>query len=411
MSTLTEAKLRASQPADSVALIGQPYVVHNKDGDDSSEETIAQAAVIGTYAYQQDNATSDDHDRRHGTMDLIQVCRTTRKTRDDDLQYEYSLSTRSVCKSPAVLDLISLRSTTNQDTERNNRVRDEENCEEDTVLYAACADATLIRAYPMQSSYDSLRCKELESQSNSAQDEDSSKLNLSVHAIRDMSRDGSTLVVTSDSDGDVTLRSIGEDGMEVVDKRKMHDGEAWTSHIGRIGESHRMTIMSGGDDGVFTSFIPNDPQACWRLRKAHDCVGVTTIATVQTMPNHIWTGGYDDTVRVWDVRQMRTSVAQHNVHGGVWRIRFHPNDPNLVLVAAMYHGCTVVRWHDSCKDDESGHLTTVCEYDGHESIAYGAEWVPQLEGNRQNSANGCRRLAVTASFYDKAVRLWSFNNE
>lgn len=56
------------------------------------------------------------------------------------------------------------------------------------------------------------------------------------------------------------------------------------------------------------------------------------------------TCSYDGILRVWDTRSLAGPVAEHAMGGGVWRIKPHPQDPTLLLVAAMYNAFQLLRW-------------------------------------------------------------------
>lgn len=57
---------------------------------------------------------------------------------------------------------------------------------------------------------------------------------------------------------------------------------------------------------------------------------------------------YDEMVSIWDKRMMTgraQPVAQRGTEGGgVWRIKWHPHDPRLFVIAAMHRGFFVMRW-------------------------------------------------------------------
>ena len=85
--------------------------------------------------------------------------------------------------------------------------------------------------------------------------------------------------------------------------------------------------------------------------------------------------------------------------GGVWRAKWHPSDPELLLAACMYNGYAVVRVPAA----EAGGLETVETYEhGSGSLSYGADWC------RAEAAGGGGSLAATASFYDRQLHLWSY---
>ena len=42
------------------------------------------------------------------------------------------------------------------------------------------------------------------------------------------------------------------------------------------------------------------------------------------MDTIVATGSYDDHVRLWDVRALKSPVSELNVGGGAWPCRWHP---------------------------------------------------------------------------------------
>lgn len=56
------------------------------------------------------------------------------------------------------------------------------------------------------------------------------------------------------------------------------------------------------------------------------------------------TCSYDEVLRVWDTRRLAGPLGKHAIGGGVWRIKPHPQDPTLLLLAAMYNGFHVLWW-------------------------------------------------------------------
>ena len=102
------------------------------------------------------------------------------------------------------------------------------------------------------------------------------------------------------------------------------------------------------------------------------------------------TGSYDDHVRLWDVRALKSPVSELNVGGGVWRCRWHPTRHALAC-AAMGGGAALVDANDNA-------LRLDYTYAEHGSIVYGADWM---------RVNDEKEVLVTCSFYDKMVRCWS----
>lgn len=193
-------------------------------------------------------------------------------------------------------------------------------------------------------------------------------------------------------------------------------------------------LYSGGDDGTL---------ACWdlrvgatqptqRLRKTHNGVGVTSIVVKNVASPgddsgcfEILTGGYDDALRLWDVRSMRSSVADVDCGGGVWRIKGYPGgdcedgvSSQNYLLGCMYNGFKIA------SVDQHNSMSIVSTYDEHESLAYGAAWLrserdgsilmpgyeeeaPADRGNEPQSLLVSRGVvALTGSFYDNALHAW-----
>ena len=57
---------------------------------------------------------------------------------------------------------------------------------------------------------------------------------------------------------------------------------------------------------------------------------------------------YDERVLLWDTRQLRRPVKEAAVGGGVWRVKWHPVNSDLMAVACMHEGFKILNW---CLDD------------------------------------------------------------
>ncbi len=247
------------------------------------------------------------------------------------------------------------------------------NYDDSTVALAACADGTL-------------RCLKLPSLCELWVFKHGPMLTSVSVARREIN--GRTLVALSDAKGGITLLKVTARGFECqTSVAGTHDAEAWT-----VDATDDVTVVSGGDDGYLRVTDFRTSTSTWK-RRAHDGVGVT--AVVCRSETELWTGGYDDCVRVWDRRAMKRALLEENLSGGVWRLKFHERQPNLVLAACMYDGFKVLDVNTA-----SNSLAVQSEYRGHDSIAYGAAWLP--EAGEDNSDP----LALTASFYDKSLQLW-----
>ena len=242
-----------------------------------------------------------------------------------------------------------------------------------SIALAACADGTL-------------RCLDLPSLNELWVFKHGTMLT-SVSVIKQENYSGA-LVALSDTRGGVTVVKVTRQGFECATSiPETHDAEAWT-----VDSTDGVCLLSGGDDGFLRATDFRASSLVWK-KLAHDGVGVTTVVCRSDI--ELWSGGYDDSVRVWDCRHMKRALLVKNLGGGVWRLKFHEERPNLVLAACMYDGFKVLEMNQS-----SDSLLLKSEYREHKSIAYGAAWLPDTCNTEQDP------LALTASFYDKSLQLW-----
>jgi diphthamide biosynthesis protein 7 len=149
-------------------------------------------------------------------------------------------------------------------------------------------------------------------------------------------------LITSQSDGALQLLQHvpGSTTLSPVQGWSAHSFEAWTVAFDRWSP-HLM--YSGGDDGLFRGWDGRSPSPSpTTTSKVHEA-GVTSITCHPTREGMLLTGSYDEAVRTWDVRNLRHPVATCPVGGGVWRLKWSPQDPALLLAACMYNGFHVLR--------------------------------------------------------------------
>lgn len=116
---------------------------------------------------------------------------------------------------------------------------------------------------------------------------------------------------------------------------------------------------------------------------------------------------YDSTVRLFDTRKPLTPLAQADVGGGAWRVKWHPSARrrNDLLVACMHDDFKVVRFNavggglDKAQDIE-GEYAVVKRYDEHASLAYGVDW--SFAGKDDDGET----LIASCSFYDHTMNVW-----
>jgi diphthamide biosynthesis protein 7 len=222
---------------------------------------------------------------------------------------------------------------------------------------------------------------------------------------------GDGALATVGADGGLRVVAARESGeLEITDETDAaHDLEAWAVAFAR-DEGGRV-LATGADDAAFKGW---DVRAgldapVFVNRRAH-AAGVTCVAPSPHDARLIATGSYDDRVRLWDVRNLARpteTCSAADCGGGAWRLRWHPSE-RRVAVAAMGGGVSVLDWtgrRETATDEERdgemvpGEWIASRVYEGHGSIAYGADW-----GWR---GGGEDDVVVSCSFYDKGLHVWS----
>ncbi|KAJ2094050.1 hypothetical protein GGI09_005620 [Coemansia sp. S100] len=217
-------------------------------------------------------------------------------------------------------------------------------------------------------------------------------------------------IVASMSDGTVQLLKLSDSSMETIHEWHAHDAEAWIASFDYWNTS---TVYSGGDDARFKGWDTRMDLSSPVFNSRRHQAGVCSIHSNFHRQFMLATGSYDETVMIWDTRNMRVPVTEYNVGGGVWRLKWHPEEPTQLLVGAMYNGFHILDVAvDGLKPLECAPLpvreagraavtvTKGASFMKHESIAYGADW-------RQSCDDPSAGWMVgTCSFYDHLVHLW-----
>jgi len=140
-------------------------------------------------------------------------------------------------------------------------------------------------------------------------------------------------------------------------------------------------------------------------------MGICSIISNDKNPYEFLTGSFDEYLRQWDKRQMNNSLKEIKLGGGVWKIKPHRLNSDILLCACMQNGFIIVDLKTSM---------ILCHYKQHGSLAYGSDWqyndsMNQLTELMDDCMNEditsdknllAESLIASCSFYDKTVHVW-----
>ncbi|KAK6170667.1 hypothetical protein SNE40_019002 [Patella caerulea] len=209
-------------------------------------------------------------------------------------------------------------------------------------------------------------------------------------------------VVASDSTGSISVYDINSDA-QCLHRWKAHEFEAWISCFNYWDSN---ILYSGGDDCKLKGWDLRQDTNSPIFTKRFD-MGVCSMqcnSYNSTNQNIIATGGYDEYVRLWDVRNWKRELKDIRLDGGVWRIKWDPFNGTHILTATMYNGFHIINTSNPHED-----MSIVTEYkvDDHGSLGYGADWCTLPLNNISDKTNIIDTLISTCSFYDHSLHLWS----
>jgi diphthamide biosynthesis protein 7 len=209
--------------------------------------------------------------------------------------------------------------------------------------------------------------------------------------------------VSSYSNGKVAIHDVvtqGDETVQVVEKTSWvaHSlfGNTPTEVWSACFASFDNVVLSGGDDAKLKLWDVRSTTRPMQVLQ-HFEAGVTCISTNPKNFNICAVGSYDETLALYDVRKASVPLLHSKpLGGGIWRIKWHPHDPNRLLLAAMHGGCRVVEVR------EDNEFVVTKEFTKHESMAYGADWLVSHCEHDEDLVEA----AASCSFYDRAVYLW-----
>jgi diphthamide biosynthesis protein 7 len=211
-------------------------------------------------------------------------------------------------------------------------------------------------------------------------------------------------VVICDQQGYLTLCELDStNGLRFSQSWLAHEYECWTC----AWDKHDLNLVySGADDTLFKIWDIRDCKQAIHINKKHT-MGICSIDLNENNQHEILTGSFDEYLRQWDKRQMNEPLKQIKLGGGVWKIKAHPLNKDLLLCACMQNGFVIV---------DLKTLTILCNYKQHGSLAYGCDWqyddsMNQLTDLMDDCMNEetkilSESIIASCSFYDKTVHVW-----
>ncbi|KAI5855382.1 WD40-repeat-containing domain protein [Tricharina praecox] len=192
---------------------------------------------------------------------------------------------------------------------------------------------------------------------------------------------GGDAVAVTTTDGRVLLVGVGGEDEGPRWEATPHSLEAWTVEFSPCGRR----VYSGGDDAVLVVTDVETAVELGRTRRGAHEAGVT--AVMARGADELWSGSYDETLRVWDLRGRMRAVEEKGLGGGVWRL--HEMVGGRVLASCMHAGARVV-------ERGGTGVQIVARWEENESMNYGGHVHPDAPG-----------VVASCSFYDKKVAIWN----
>jgi diphthamide biosynthesis protein 7 len=191
-------------------------------------------------------------------------------------------------------------------------------------------------------------------------------------------------ILISTSEG--TIMSLDHD-LKVRKSVKVSELEVWTQSC-NYASLDQNTVFAGSDDGALSVVDLRSESVTLCNRRTHGA-GITAILPYTEVT--FLSGSYDDTIRSFDMRNLRRPVHEANLGGGVWRI-VPDHKQGSFLACCMYDGAKLV-------DLTPQGFNNTADVRFHNSIVYGGDV------RHQNDTT----MYATCSFYDRRVCLWQCN--
>lgn len=213
-----------------------------------------------------------------------------------------------------------------------------------------------------------------------------------------LSNEQQNKIIGSFSNGDIVIAENSQSSSIYREFNAHPNSEVWTIGFSKFSEN---LYSSGGDDCRLKFWDLREEKETGQKRYE---MGVTTMEWSFTNEYQLFVGSYDESVSLWDVRNIRTPLGSVSLGGGVWRIKQNKNSPTLILTATMYNQFHLLRFSENdCKFHvELDAFGSPTHTPG--SLAYGAGWF------QYPLSPPATQYAALCSFYDKVCSCWSFEH-
>lgn len=190
--------------------------------------------------------------------------------------------------------------------------------------------------------------------------------------------------LTCDNKGYLRQWCLLTDKMEIKRIWMAHDAEIW--YVSQ--DLHDSNLFYTGSDDCTMKIWDTRSESSVAVNKSGHKAGVCCIKSSPWDEFVIASGSYDEKVRFWDRRMMRSPLKSIECGSGTWRVTWNPKERNLMGVAAMRAGFHVV-------NSETVEILQTESVNDH--VAYGIDWHPN--GNS----------LVSCSFYNNQGQFFNFS--
>ena len=438
-------RIETSMNACSLEVLRDFYPPNLSNSKEDKMQTGEKPLVIG--CYQLDESESSTAGNRDGQLRLYMV---NTDEKNNDQSYLSFSDPRNICKTEAgVLDgkwfqrcPINIQQSCNESNLEQSQRRH---------LFASASASGKVWLHALNTNPNADPF--MEPLVSSSSDDDAERiclaLDLDESNININSGSGSAKIISSYSDGTLAVHSVSfpenqllsNGKISIVEEARWHGhslfrgrapAEVWSCCWAKIdGNTHSSDlILSGGDDCTLKGWdlrLPLCPtKPIFQIGEEEHGAGVTTISWHPSNSNIFASGSYDEGVRVWDIRCMKSNSSTSgggywcgqpkklakidSCGGGIWRLKWHPHDPAKILVGAMHGGCRVLhvpalqQSNDSNEHNET--INIISKFTAHESMAYGADWLVASDPHEENEVKAGTDIAASCSFYDQKAFIW-----